>query len=108
MIEAALQDMFSCRELTHPVQLAGESTRGYFDEQAVPAQDEFGGRFVVERTFYIQTDSLSCLATNKRIQVGVLGAASVQAGDTRFSVREHKPVQDGLITALFLVPETGA
>lgn len=103
-----LAEMFAIDELTHPVTLEGVSTRGYFDEEAAPRQDDFGAGFLVERTFYVQRGSLPCLATTKQIRIGALAAESVTAADPLYTVREHKPIQDGLVTMIILVPETGS
>lgn len=106
MIDAALLDMFNCPELTHPVELGAGSTRGYFDDQAVPMQDDFGARLIQERTLYVRTGTLPAIATSATLRMGPAGADAVGGSDPTYTVREFKPIQDGKVTAVILVPVT--
>lgn len=94
----ALQDMFTCAELTHPVSLGVASARGIYDETwtVVPA-----GTLdvqVVGPMLYLVKDALAGLEEQVTVTVGALGAASA-AGGRSLRVHRIEPVQDGLVLA---------
>lgn len=97
-IAAALQDMFSVPELTHPVQLGAESTRAYLNEsgELMP----FGGADIqiVGPVLYIRKDTLPALAQGSVVTVGALGA-STATGGRDYRVHRLDPIEDGLILA---------
>lgn len=97
-VAAALQDMFSVPELTHPVTLGAASARGYLNEsgELMP----FGGAEVqsVGPVLFLQKDRLAGLAQGVTVTIGTLGASSA-AGGRSYRVHRLDPIEDGLILA---------
>lgn len=97
-VPAALQDMFSVAELTHPVQLGDQTVRGYYDKTGEIAS--LAGLQVqsIEPLLFLIAGALPALTEQATITLGALGATSA-AGGTSYRVHHIDPVQDGLVLA---------
>lgn len=97
-VVAALQDMFACVELTHPVALGAASARGIYDEAGTLLPAGTLEAQVIGPVLYLVKGSLAGLTEQASITLGVLGAASAVGGRV-YRVHHIDPLQDGLVVA---------
>lgn len=97
-VRAALLEMFTVAELTHPVQLGAATARGLYDETGEVAS--LAGLQVqsVVPLLFLVADTLTGLAQNAQLTLGGLGA-STAAGGRVFRVHQIDPIQDGQLVA---------
>lgn len=98
-VAAALAEMFSVQEITHPVRLAGAETRGILDEagQLVPlAGTELQ---VIGTVLYLRKDSVPGIAQDASVEIGPLGAATVGSTPRMARLGRVQPIEDGLLLA---------
>lgn len=102
-VVAALQDMFTTPELTHPVQLGGVgvTVRGFLNTSA--ELETLAGLEIqhVGPVLFLRKGELPGLQQDASILVGAIGAASAAGGRT-YVVHRLDPIEDGLILACAL------
>lgn len=98
-VAAALQDMMSVPDITHPVTVGGAPTRGIVDStgQLVP----LAGTDVqfVGTVLYLIKDSVPGIVTGAAVQVGPLGALALGGSPTVYKLGRVMPIEDGLLLA---------
>lgn len=100
-VVAALQDMFACVELTHPVTLGAASARGIYDEAGTLLPAGTLEAQIIGPMLYLVKGSLAGLTEQVDVTLGALGAADAVGGRI-YRVHHIDPLQDGLVLACHL------